>query len=622
MAAIPGERPNGWSELLSYLDRIPQSESQLQFEAILNAVSPGDLIDLGGAKFVFTTPPIIDKSGLTIVNFDFEIASSNKVFENRGDGNTFVNGRSKRTNVSNTITDPSAARSNIHNSGENSTFIDVDIDGANLANLYSDNGVSNLTVKGGRYRNISLVQNSAAVLTALGTELNDSIIVNGIELSSDWNASNGVLLFSPSNAHVSNNKLAHLRQPSQFTLIGWSFISGNVWRTADRTDASTTVVRNNSVQMAEPVAGTNPGANQWSRDSGFIYVNLSGVDPNTRTMTSDVLGGYGVTFYANSDVQATDFNFAESNDVRDCDGFGIYFQLASIAKGNRTSKNSIQDAFLSNHQSDALANGAIGVSKGIGTGDCRTALSGDVVDGSNSYGVHCSQANVSGSGGAILDQVNISNCLESGIWAETTALVSVINSESYLNVKHGATAHASGTLTRNVEFINFKSEGNTLRGLNLDNTGSGIITARISGGRLKNNGSEDIRITGIQNSTIENRVEVDTSGIVLTTLSGTLLVDQPVNSPVGPQIITSDAVFTLTPFISPVETIHTGTLTANRVVTLSTTNAYKGCKFMISRTGGGAFNLDIGGLKNLATGQWCVVVFNGTIWTLFQFGSL
>jgi hypothetical protein len=90
------------------------------------------------------------------------------------------------------------------------------------------------------------------------------------------------------------------------------------------------------------------------------------------------------------------------------------------------------------------------------------------------------------------------------------------------------------------------------------------------------------------------------------------------------QTIATDAIFTLTPGTTPEETRHTGTLTANRAVTLSTTGAFAGERFKITRTGGGAFTLDIGTgpLKSLATNQWCEVTYDGSAWYLSAFGSL
>jgi hypothetical protein len=86
--------------------------------------------------------------------------------------------------------------------------------------------------------------------------------------------------------------------------------------------------------------------------------------------------------------------------------------------------------------------------------------------------------------------------------------------------------------------------------------------------------------------------------------------------------VNTDANFTLTPGTSQVYTKHTGTLTADRTITLSTTNVVNGDKFVVFRTGSGAFNLSVGGLKNLATGQWAEVIYDGSAWGLAKFGSL
>lgn len=91
----------------------------------------------------------------------------------------------------------------------------------------------------------------------------------------------------------------------------------------------------------------------------------------------------------------------------------------------------------------------------------------------------------------------------------------------------------------------------------------------------------------------------------------------------GRQTINTDANFTLQPSsLSAPSVRHTGTLTADRTITLSTTGAVDGMSYEISRSGAGAFNLIVGGLKNLATGQWCVVKYDGTAWYLDKFGSL
>jgi hypothetical protein len=107
-------------------------------------------------------------------------------------------------------------------------------------------------------------------------------------------------------------------------------------------------------------------------------------------------------------------------------------------------------------------------------------------------------------------------------------------------------------------------------------------------------------------------------------LTGTPGTWQPLRDLGSQQTIATNAAFTLTPGTSPYHTLHTGTLTADRAVTLSTTGAFNGLAYKITRTGGGAFNLTVGTgpLKALATGQWCEVVFDGTAYYLSAYGTL
>jgi len=90
----------------------------------------------------------------------------------------------------------------------------------------------------------------------------------------------------------------------------------------------------------------------------------------------------------------------------------------------------------------------------------------------------------------------------------------------------------------------------------------------------------------------------------------------------GYATVSSNADFTLTAITNAVNIRHTGTLTADRTITLSTTNAVAGSVFHITRTGSGAFNLSVGGLKNLTTNTWAEVVYDGSAWYLSAYGAL
>lgn len=85
-----------------------------------------------------------------------------------------------------------------------------------------------------------------------------------------------------------------------------------------------------------------------------------------------------------------------------------------------------------------------------------------------------------------------------------------------------------------------------------------------------------------------------------------------------------DAGTTLTWGKSALTQVFATAIAAPRTVTLSTTGAVNGAKYRIVRqaTATGASAISVGGLKNLAVGQWCDVEFNGTAWFLSAFGSL
>lgn len=88
------------------------------------------------------------------------------------------------------------------------------------------------------------------------------------------------------------------------------------------------------------------------------------------------------------------------------------------------------------------------------------------------------------------------------------------------------------------------------------------------------------------------------------------------------QTIATDADATVTATVSRYQVFHTGTLTAGRTLTLSSSGVSSGWTMRFTRTGAGAFNLSIGGLKNLTTNTWCDVVYNGSAWVLTASGSL
>lgn len=90
-----------------------------------------------------------------------------------------------------------------------------------------------------------------------------------------------------------------------------------------------------------------------------------------------------------------------------------------------------------------------------------------------------------------------------------------------------------------------------------------------------------------------------------------------------PGVQSTDTDYTLTPRTNSLLHRNVATLTANRVVTLDTVAARDGDQFRVTRTGAGAFNLSIGGLKNLVQNTWCEVTYIAAVgWVLTQYGAL
>jgi hypothetical protein len=102
-------------------------------------------------------------------------------------------------------------------------------------------------------------------------------------------------------------------------------------------------------------------------------------------------------------------------------------------------------------------------------------------------------------------------------------------------------------------------------------------------------------------------------------------VHEPLIGELAPEscdVVSIDTGYTLTPGTSGEIQKNTATLTADRLVTLATKTAAEGDYFKITRSGSGAFNLSIGGLKNLATNTWCEVRYDGSAWYLAAYGAL
>lgn len=89
------------------------------------------------------------------------------------------------------------------------------------------------------------------------------------------------------------------------------------------------------------------------------------------------------------------------------------------------------------------------------------------------------------------------------------------------------------------------------------------------------------------------------------------------------EAVATDANFSLTPGTSAIYQRHTGTLTAARTITLSTTLAVAGTSFHITRTGAGLFQLILGSTGHaLGVGEWARVVYDGSAYYVATRGTV
>lgn len=93
---------------------------------------------------------------------------------------------------------------------------------------------------------------------------------------------------------------------------------------------------------------------------------------------------------------------------------------------------------------------------------------------------------------------------------------------------------------------------------------------------------------------------------------------------IGTAAEVNDADKTLTVGTDPIVQEWNTALTANRTVTLSVVNARVNSRFHIYRTGGGAFTLDVGGLKTIpaSVNALAIVKYDGNSWKLESYTNL
>lgn len=362
------------------------------------------------------------------------------------------------------------------------------------------------------------------------------------------------------------------------------------------------------------------------------------VQVNARDAISGPLGttGYGVSILEGSrDVTVERGRFA--NCRHSVTGGGTIIST-HITVRNNYSVDAI-DAHFDVHEEGAdwkfTDNTAVGGLIGFGIRGQRTQVYRNKVRNTSSHGIRVRNfdTNTDGLTGCVVADNDVENTGGTGIMWEGTTTCRNINGI----IRNNRVVRCVGN---NVQV--WRSDKLLIAGNELDTT---IGSGGGDGNNIRVNGASaadrctDITVKGGVHRGAENRwfradftdkltvsgVYPETGTLTLGSCTNYDLYDNygPATSFGDTAVRTSDAVFSLTPFVSAEHTVHNGTLTVDRQVTLVTTNAKTGQRWTITRTGGGAGNLLIGsGLKTLTTGTWCEVMYTGSAYILIRSGTV
>lgn len=383
--------------------------------------------------------------------------------------------------------------------------------------IYLTNGsCDGAVISGGSITGTAARQNAAAVYAAGGENGNRNITVSGVHI---YEVTDGILLFNTSDSLVENNVVETLRKLPTVTLAGWTEISGGVWRQrtatgtpgidgadTDREDGATRAITVNGSQYGEITTTDSPSPNCASISGGYVYINLNGIDPNTATITSDIVSGYAYIIYttiAESDAKLCGRNQIKNNTAIDCDGFGIYLQLGGNADavGNQIEGNTLVNVCLAGVQMASLPFAGIGI-----TGGSETLLLGNYI-----HGVGTSKKAVPGvridfpvpnvgtpqgrvAGTSVSASYGVGFDIRSSNW-------SLEDCEARDNRNGGFLVFTNqlDAVVQNVRFTDCTAVDNGSAGFTIDGSsvaGIGFVSATITGGLANRNAGQGVQLIG------------------------------------------------------------------------------------------------------------------------------
>lgn len=491
--------------------------------AALSSLQSGAVMDLGGLAYKTTAPLTLSKA--VVLRNGTINAGNHNALTITGSGVVLDKGLKLTRGTGSGVLDTLAQKALV---SATAPFVSdgVAYSGTAHSCVYLAHALCNgTTIRHGSMVNNTAAQDSAGVYVAAGATGNLDITVDAVSISGA--CADGVLIFDSQRCRVSGCRINGMAILPTVTLAGWTLVTGNIYkqRTAsgtpgstgvstDRADGNTRVVKQAGTQLVESGTPTTPGTNTWGESGGFVYINLGGTDPNTVTITSDIVSGYGVTFYSTANGFTTvSANLVDGNQIHDVDGFGIYMQLSNYSNtcvDNKTAFNTLTNVCLKGSQSTTLPFAGIAWNGGL---NCLSI--GDHIDtvGTVSLtvpGFYASDAGVPCRGRAI--GVVVANSLAAeGFRCNDASEWSYIGCTATGNATSGFKGQLNPSrVVTGLQFLGCTATGNALAGLSLDASQSGAVcSAVIIGGDYYSNTQQGIILNTVRNTFVDGAITHD-----------------------------------------------------------------------------------------------------------------
>jgi hypothetical protein len=476
------------------------------------AARPNGVVDFEGVIYETTGTVSVSSPGVTLTSGGITTLGEFPALRVLA-ADVTVRGLTFSRAKSSPFSDTVEARSCVSVSAQRFSSIDCNYLATAHSCVYLANGkCDGAVIRGGEMTGSAAVQDASGIYAASGSIGNQNLTIDGVYVH---DTVDGFFLFDTGSSVVTNNKVESLRRLPTLTLTGWTLVSGNVYRKrsapgtnpgvdgplTDRADGNTSVIKNNGTPVpTTSYDSTTPGANETTLSGGYVYVNLAGVDPNTRTMTSDIVSGYGIATYVYGDQGTNEAlmcrNRISGNYIKDVDGFGIYLQLGRSdgAQDNHVVNNTLKDVCLEGSQTPMLPFAGIGVTSGSDTLLMGNTINGVGSAGKEAPGVYVARnSNDTKTRGRIVG-TTVTNGFGRGFQIYHSNW-SLDGCHAHKNTSDGFQIFQKAGVVQNVTLSNCHSSANGGQGILVDGSFGGAldhVSAHIIGGSVVGNASRGI----------------------------------------------------------------------------------------------------------------------------------